>query len=235
MRIISKFHDYYDGVQAFGQDQTLIYLRKQEIIEKDSDRDISIISILQRSESDFSYYGFIVYFCGKSYPGVRFVRHENATLSKPKERFCYTIEQCREFAAANGFSLSGYSGWGGSIDYRLQEFFKDPQERLAPFQNHKCPIMVSGWRGFYSSGLEDPLYRYGRFANLSLKNPCLRSLEFFRVIDANQAFQTIAGFLSGVLGVSTPPMVAVSEKTRIKKRGFDEWSFRKLPTKKKRK
>ena len=30
MRIISDFHDYYDAVQAAGQDQTLIYFRKRE-------------------------------------------------------------------------------------------------------------------------------------------------------------------------------------------------------------
>jgi hypothetical protein len=33
MRILSDFHDYYDAVQATGQDQTLIYSRKREEVE----------------------------------------------------------------------------------------------------------------------------------------------------------------------------------------------------------
>jgi hypothetical protein len=33
MRIISDFHDYYDAVQATGQDQTLVCLRKPEEVE----------------------------------------------------------------------------------------------------------------------------------------------------------------------------------------------------------
>ena len=33
MRIISDFHDYYDVVQASGQDQSLIYNRKEKTVE----------------------------------------------------------------------------------------------------------------------------------------------------------------------------------------------------------
>ena len=33
MKIISKHKDYYDGVQAFGIDKTLVYLRKEETIQ----------------------------------------------------------------------------------------------------------------------------------------------------------------------------------------------------------
>lgn len=32
MKIISKFHDYYDGVQAISFDDELIYLRKYRAI-----------------------------------------------------------------------------------------------------------------------------------------------------------------------------------------------------------
>ena len=35
MRIVSDFHDYYDAVQATGQDQTLVYLRTRKEVELD--------------------------------------------------------------------------------------------------------------------------------------------------------------------------------------------------------
>ena len=30
MRIVSEFHDYYDAVQASGQEQTVVYVRNAQ-------------------------------------------------------------------------------------------------------------------------------------------------------------------------------------------------------------
>ena len=32
MRIISKFHDYYDSVMIYGQDKTVVYQREEKKI-----------------------------------------------------------------------------------------------------------------------------------------------------------------------------------------------------------
>jgi hypothetical protein len=74
---------------------------------------------------------------------------------------------------------------------------------------------------------------YHEEAWVLIKNPNLKNLQMFKAFHPNLAFQEIESFLTGVLPNPYPPTVVVSEKTRIAKRGFDKWSFRKPPAKKK--
>jgi hypothetical protein len=60
--------------------------------------------------------------------------------------------------------------------------------------------------------------------------PSLKALEFFRCLNPWQVFQELSMFV-GNLATPEPPMVAISEKEKVAKHGFDEWSFRKMPKK----
>jgi hypothetical protein len=59
MRIISKFHDYYDGGSIYGIDKSTIYVREQsEIILPPADeRNIKL-----------NKFDAVIGFCGKIYP-----------------------------------------------------------------------------------------------------------------------------------------------------------------------
>ena len=62
--------------------------------------------------------------------------------------------------------------------------------------------------------------------------PCLGDVDFYSVIDPYTTNQNIAGYIGGVLASSGNPMVALKDKDKIKKAGFDyKSSFRKAPTK----
>ena len=77
MRIISKFHDYYDSAMAQGIDTSLIYKRERELLWIDG-ASWSVPSNLAKlfEEYPFRHYQFeygaprIAYlvFCGKAYP-----------------------------------------------------------------------------------------------------------------------------------------------------------------------
>jgi hypothetical protein len=69
MRIISDFHDYYDAVQATGQDQTLVYYRKPEEVEI-REYPLPVLShYLWADEASYPKVRQpIVGFCGKIYP-----------------------------------------------------------------------------------------------------------------------------------------------------------------------
>ena len=58
--------------------------------------------------------------------------------------------------------------------------------------------------------------------------------EFYKVIDAFTAFQEISMFIGGVLGIGEKEIVEIEDKYKIGQHGFDKWSFRKEPSKKKR-
>jgi len=62
--------------------------------------------------------------------------------------------------------------------------------------------------------------------------PCLGDVNFYSVIDPYTTNQNIAGYIGGVLASSGNPMVALKDKDKIQKAGFDyKSSFRKSPTK----
>ncbi len=61
-------------------------------------------------------------------------------------------------------------------------------------------------------------------------NPILKDLEFFRVVDAYTAFQEVETFISALIGMEVPPIVEISDQSKLLKHGYDpKYSFRKLP------
>ena len=65
-------------------------------------------------------------------------------------------------------------------------------------------------------------------------NCSLRDYKFFKVMDTVTTYQEIAMFLGG-LATPQKPIPVPSDKDMVSIKGFDKFSFRKDPTKKKRK
>jgi hypothetical protein len=65
------------------------------------------------------------------------------------------------------------------------------------------------------------------------KDPRLKDFDFARIVDPYTAFQEIAMMVGGVIPKGGPPIVEVSNESKIKKHGLDKWSFRRPPTKRK--
>jgi len=57
-------------------------------------------------------------------------------------------------------------------------------------------------------------------------NALLKKYEFYKVIDAFTAFNEIQMFIGGVLGTGENDIIVIDDKYKIKKHGFDKWSFR---------
>jgi hypothetical protein len=60
----------------------------------------------------------------------------------------------------------------------------------------------------------------------------LKDFEFYRKIDTYTAFQELAMFWGG-LAQPNRPIPDVTDKDMVTAKGFNKWSFRKEPTKKK--
>ena len=73
MRIISKFHDYYDSVMIYGQDKTVVYQREEKKIfdAKIKTKDLELysarIGYYKNSIWERKIDPFIIVFCGKVY------------------------------------------------------------------------------------------------------------------------------------------------------------------------
>lgn len=103
MRVISKFHDYYDGVQGLGQDRSLVYVREQRELTEAEAAAYQCPWPL-RTEA-ISAKGFILYFfpfwvavAGKRYRGIRVRKDVGSTPPYFTEIFFYSLDACREHA-----------------------------------------------------------------------------------------------------------------------------------------
>ncbi len=117
MRIISNFHDYYDGIQRMGQDRETIYLRRPQ-------EEYQEIDFAGGSTSPFIMHGswyrpvitLIVGFCGKIYPGLMY--YEGI-----KRRFLYDQAEVEAFDKKHP-------------DYKILPWCQNWND----FFNQKCPF-----------------------------------------------------------------------------------------------
>ena len=63
-------------------------------------------------------------------------------------------------------------------------------------------------------------------------NPNLAKYKFYKVKDTVTAYQDINQYLSGILGLNDKEIVHISDKDMKSQKGFYEYSFKTLPTKK---
>lgn len=233
MRIISNFHDYYDTVRMYGIDPQLIYERLQKELE---------LTIGHHSE--YNYWRWeaqpqadelTVGFCGILYGCLR-MWQSGPGIDK-NVSFLYTVEQVDEFVAANFKKRviehyhtpqpkRGKGKWwrykgDGLKRYQVVEFFdkynQQSEAHTKFFLDHHTPVFISG---------------YPR-EEQTIINGCLKDVQFFKVFDAYTAYQELAMYL-GNMGSPEKALVEIADEDMAACKGYDEWSFRKLPGGKKR-
>lgn len=241
MRIISKFHDYYDSAMAFGQDQSVVFTRHTEPLEvtkalkeRFSKQKVFFVRGNKKHKMLMSF--IHIAFCGKTYRGIE-VKIFNSTseniheeLGEPIEiKYCYDIDTLREFLAGYKFeiNLNEYS-WQPEQEPILKAFLEKQgtEEHLEFLIENKIVIMIyyghEAWRG-------------GRFQvrpqDEAVLNPLLKDVEFYKVLDSFTAYQELDMFVSGTLPQSTAMPIEIADKDKIPQHGFDKWSFRKMPGK----
>lgn len=268
MRIIAKERDYYDCIQAQGQDLTCVWVRKLEEVmyeKKVKSWPFKKFSAAGwRSRSVVHVNQYVIGFCGKIYHvlGV-------ATGFFQKEFFCYSLEDFDNFVKDhyNDKEIKIYQTQksrryhhpkGDAIGVRhkeVREFFEKAKEDENSFENifveNGCPVFVAkrveDYRDYnlkitYHGRREDPertddgAKEIERNSSSSWYNQdfyMLKDFEFYRIFPTQQAFQEIWQYISGVLGANNPDVPVPDDETMRDIKGFDNWSFKKMPTKKK--
>ena len=243
MYIISKHKDYYDGVVgSVGMDKTLVYERTTEEITDNNkmlkefqasrnrgwmgtNRDNPFLNIgfahVERDnpkkydDEDF----FIVGFCGKLYLGWKlYYKVMGWDLETGEKKEFTKTDIVYGYDKVKKFLKDSY--WRGNLENDIKYLMDyDP---INMFRELKTPVFI------YDSERRKP-----RADDALIINPILKEWEFYKVIDAFTAFQEISMFIGGVLGIGEKEIVEVEDKYKIGQHGFDKWSFRREPSKKK--
>lgn len=267
MRIISKFHDYYDPVMQYGMDKECVYERNyQEIIlenewffsrrgpvemtkerreieefGKNFQKNISTTIVdsrfYERKPTQFlgtESYGFIL-FCGEIHQFVQIALRENMNEFR---HYTFSEEDIKKKVSQHDqdviesyineesceFNKSGLFRYRSKYPKLYNSFFQQPTTKqyneLIDFHiKYQSPIIL----------LE---YMHNKIKLLI--NPDLSKYEFYKVFDSFSAFQKIYSFISGVLGNKEKETSDIGDNDLKEMKGFDDWSFKKEPTKKKR-
>lgn len=222
MRIISKFRDYYDGVMKTGMDREVVYVRENKTVALKDTYGIDFSTHYSGSYHDVE--TFFMGYCGKI---LRVMVVSTSYPNYPKTRdVFFDFDEFKAFMLSNKLGSSyefGESRWWPS---RYQKFREMDTSKMAElFHEYQTPL-------FFLTNV----YRYRAPNETTLTlGPSLKSIDFQRVKDSYTAYQDIFQFVAGTLNKPENKMVKISDKDKIHKHGFDKWSFRKMPTKGKKK
>lgn len=220
MRIISKYKDYYDGVQRTDTEGFPIYKRE---ITYDVNGGIGTYDNIPRKPQygKCHYTGFsqfIIGFCGKVYQGYRV--HSSCDAIKP-DLFFYDIDELIDFIKKLGYfdEIKGRYSYQHNSEKKLRKNYENFNysyyEKI--FLEYKVPIFAINGEGL--------------ILNFPLDN-----VKFGKVKDPYTAYQEIDMFLGNQLAEANDPDMPVGgDKIIAESKGYNKQSFRMESPGKKRK
>lgn len=254
MRIISNFHDYYDCVQKYGQDQSFIYLRNPETFEYDRKGNLDyrsknltgnfwpFLRILNHGLSNEFYLRQIVIgFCGKIYPVLEIKKGKEGKLT-----ICYNTNDIDDFIEKNyaekyvkEYYKEKKNCWSRFWYSPSQRHFNIFFDKYAEKQDNYKQIFIESRHPIFVAYYRDTWYHSNNTSTYVPStitfNVELKKLEFYRIFPTSLAYQEISMYLGGVLGQGNPVIPEISNNDMIEAKGFDlKSSFRKEKSKKKR-
>lgn len=225
MIVISAFKDYYDGAMGFGYDpEDVRYVRELKSLPP--------IQLLTRytelaftpatiQKNGMTVFPFIVGIAGKLYYGVECVRWD-------RKRLCLVYDYFYTFMDLDNHLKM----FKHTVEWEHYDPSKHWYRSLISYENFlaqpntpnkfrdKCiqdKIVIIVGKRFHDHDDEKLVLNY-RLANI----------QFYKVLDPYTVYQEIEMWIGG-LPKDDRPMVTISDKDKIHKHGFDEWSFRKPP------
>lgn len=256
MRIISKFHDYYDTALGYGADPTLIYSRETREYNITKGHPFKGIITPYTSKDNSGFWQcrnwradefpldiklYVIGFCGKTYPLIRvYTKYAPSDNNYFGEHYYHNLEYIYSESDFRYYITTHYGEQGCKL-YLNQERLHNRKLRMGwdSYINHQD---ISNFFKYYNSAPTETtfeeLFRCNKTPIWIFKhhnynkefiiiNPKLITYNFVRIHNAYAAFQEISMYLGGVLGNSNPPIPEVSNDDLIKAKGFDKYSFRK--------
>jgi hypothetical protein len=231
VRIISKFHDYYDGVAKSYYDPHIKYIRTFKKINIDKVNNFRIIKNLQEKmprnfgQERVTESCLFIGFCGVIYPCYYIQVHKN--FENSKYYFCYTVEQVNRtlFTGLKKKELEKYIRkyrYGKSTFRWIRPTTeKNIREVLKPinwdpiFFELNAPI-------FFALHAEPNKYK----ANYIYLNPELRRFDFQKFMEPHTAYQEISMYLGGILCSRENHPQVTDDRVLRDSKGFNNMSFK---------
>lgn len=229
MRIVSKTHDYLDGAlrhSESGYDKTITFVRKQEefILPHSKPKPVTPSFDFEfgvHKSVDFGVVGF----CGNFYPYARLNEsvYVDNQYSHNTNTFYYDDEEL--IGELHGTKIRWMSRTKNLDAIRVfWDSIPKYYSKFDLFRKCQCAYMDITNSDYYD---DNPCYKVNSY-------PVLRDIGFPKVKGVEQAYQDVELFITNVLAPKDNPYIApIPDKIKAQSKGFDEFSFRKMKTKRK--
>ena len=245
MRLVSKFHDYYDGaIRTSVSDRSFVFVRKYE--ELGADRVQMIRFGYNKGKIDRMFEGGLIGFCGAIYPFVCVTDHKGRIGDLDYEathEYFYDLDELLEIYPMDedDSKYSKYHWFGKKKLGRLKEWFHDGTVTVW-HGNHYSACNDSALKKIFTDhriayfgilpyGAKEAAYHRGAISvNQELVQiyPILKDVQFYRKFNPYTAFQTIEMYLTNELVKPDEINIVIPDKLKAQSKGFDKWSFRKM-------
>lgn len=238
MRIISKFHDYYDVLRGMDTDKNYIWKRDKSIfpisyIKKETDRvelgtelyRFSISNFIQTNGCSYTRNTqvveqldmFIVGFCGKIYFGAHHyqLRTPPYIIYGSKVFFEEYIDIiCGEHHVENPNKNKSRYKW---YKHDFENIFSEQNinEVSKIFADYKTPTFVIRYKSNVDKAMQ------------LIINPCLKDYQFYKVFVPYNAYQEISMWVGNNMIDDKNKAWPIPDKLKAQSHGFDKHSFRK--------
>ncbi|MCB0825624.1 MAG: hypothetical protein KDC26_05505 [Armatimonadetes bacterium] len=241
MKIYSPYKDYYDSVLAYGQDDHIVYHRKQEVIAKEeSQMPSEVVELVKKifSDSIGSQYRrqrpviLFVGVAGKLY--ARWYLYDEGTsmsselLSHQSGRF-FTLESFQEYDRQKTIEEQWHHRYTMDVVLdRRDKILVRALEELSVFRNDQlfiecnCPILIIRIGPLVELRSVQSKRRYE-----IIKNPRLANLKMESDLDPFTMMQELEMYLGNQLSTRDESALTTgSDEDIARAKGFDEQSFR---------
>lgn len=253
MRINSDFRDYYDCIMGTGQDQTFVYQRfaREEIL---TNYPFHATSQFRYENGGLYYHTVNIGFCGRVYSALKVNRHQwHIEGNKDNIAYCYSIDDIDKYVDEHcdkkekeGYHYHHKSGYSPKVARlwpwnqrrkelelfftRDEEYYNvNPNKHRSRFEENHCPVFYAIYDGTHKNWNEKKkCYEYK-----IVYDGKIGQFDFARIFDPYRAFQEISMFL-GSLAVPLKPIPEISDEIMAEIKGFNKYSFRKDPSKKRK-
>ena len=235
MRIISKFHDYYDSAMGFGQDPGLVYRRdmKVQVIESRLwPGPETVLSALVGKPWPYDWSralrSSLIGFCGRFYwmcykhplvVGLDVTTNKEVWLTDGQILEIETVLE--DYRRESAWMTRRF----GTREERVARTLSTVREAIASLPREESIFRALNAPVFLAT-CSDPSWDHGFEVEITT-NPRLATLGFQHVLDPFSAFQEIAMFLGSALATEDQaPRTVGDDRTIASAKGFDDQSFR---------
>lgn len=250
MRIIGG-HDYFDSVLAHGSDPSIVLQRRKfedaPVLPFAQSRLAPLLrdyfsflgrnwrheNSLVRRKTEYRFFPHEIWFAGKRYGGVKVETHA-ASVGFParaeKTEWYWDLAKFEQFLASIDAKLD--SGRGFISDHaitatNLREHFEREPTRAETDWLIENRVSIAVWNGSTSQRYSKHWHQHSGW---KIDVDGLGNMGFAKKLDPFAAFQELSMWVGGVLPRPGAPMVEITdERTKVRKHGMDEWSFRTPP------